>query len=125
MAKSILQAFALSSFTLLGIFLPAIAQAADSPPSSQELREVYNQCAATCIPLQLGRDTTGYAKTDAYLFEAFCACQCARITSRMSVAQFSELRKFTSNDKPLIQLPWYVELSLKSQKACTTAISEE
>lgn len=125
MAKSFLHAFTVSFFALSGIFLPAIVLAADLPPSSQERQEVFNNCAATCIPIQLGRDTTGFAKTDAYLFEAFCACQCARITSRMSVAQFSELRKFTSSDKPLIQLPWYVELSLKSQKACTTAISEE
>lgn len=109
----------------LAVFHPAIAQPAGAPPSAKELREVFNNCVASCIPIQLERDSTGFAKTDAYLFETFCACQCARITSRMTVPQFSELRGFISDGKPLVQLPWYVELSHKSQKACTKAISEE
>ena len=125
MTTSVLRVAWVLPFVFLAIVRSAIAQPAGAPPSAQELREVFNNCVATCTPIQLERDSTGFAKTDAYLFETFCACQCARITSRMTVSQFSELRGFISDGKPLVQLPWYVELSLKSQKACTKAISEE
>lgn len=118
-----------AAWVLLLVFLPVLhtanAQPAGATPSAQDLREVFNNCVATCTPIQLERDATGFAKTDAYLFETFCACQCARITSRMTAPQFYELRGFVGNGKPLIQLPWYVELSHKAQKACTKAISEE
>lgn len=125
MTKLGLHVFSFMTFACVGTFLPPVARASDVPPTDKERREVYQHCVATCTPIQLGRDTSGFAKTDAYLFEAFCACQCARITSRMSVAQFSELRTFTNSDKPLIELPWYVELHHQSQRACTAALSEK
>lgn len=119
MAPCIARAIPLTCCLLAYMHFPAFGE-----PNTAERRAVFDTCIASCTPIQLERDVSGFSKTDGYLFEAFCACQCARITSRLSPSQFHELRGFLSAGKPLIQLPWYVEMSHKSQKACTSAISE-